>query len=74
MEKAKNLLKITLPYLLTVVTLMLGVAGISLWQMIGDDSNMINQMVKFVLGGVLIYIAFFPSFDNWLKFWKQILS
>lgn len=74
MEKIKNVLKTTLPYLLTIVTLTLGMAGISFWEMMGDDSIIFNQIVKFALGGVLIYIAFSPAFDSWLKFWKQMLS
>ena len=72
MEKMKSLLKMALPYLLTVVTLTLGFVGITLWE--DTDGSMFDQVLKFALGGIFMYAAFFPSFDSWLKFWKQFIS
>jgi hypothetical protein len=70
----KKTLKTILPYILTMVTLLVGYAGITLFQKSIVDFNSLNQMLKWGLGIGLAYIVFFPSVEGWFKFWKNILS
>lgn len=70
----KKTLKTILPYILTMVTLLVGYAGITLFQKSIFDFNSLNQMLKYFLGVGLMYIVFFPSVEGWFKFWKNILS
>jgi hypothetical protein len=70
----KKTLKTILPYILTMVTLLVGYAGITLFQKSIVDFSSLNQMLKYFLGVGLMYIVFFPSMERWFKFWKNILS
>jgi hypothetical protein len=70
----KKTLKTILPYILTMVTLLVGYAGITLFQKSIFDFSSLNQMLKWGLGIGLAYIVFFPSVEGWFKFWKNILS
>jgi hypothetical protein len=70
----KKTLKTILPYILTMVTLLVGYAGITLFQKSIFDFSSLNQMLRWGLGIGLAYIVFFPSVEGWFKFWKNILS
>jgi hypothetical protein len=70
----KKTLKTILPYILTMVTLLMGYTGITLFQKSIVDFSSLNQMIKWGLGIGLIYVVFFPSIEGWFKFWKNILS
>jgi hypothetical protein len=70
----KKTLKTILPYILTMVTLLVGYAGITLFQKSIVDFNSLNQMLKYFLGVGLMYIVFFPRMYRWFKFWNNILS
>jgi hypothetical protein len=70
----KKTLKTILPYILTMVTLLVGYTGITLFQKSIVDFSSPNQMLKWGLGLVFTYIVFFPSVEEWFKFWKNILT